>query len=194
MYIKDMDIETFDSVEKSIECSICLEEIKEGQKTLLIRGCRHGFHQECLDPWLVGNSTCPNCRGALRPPTEATPQQRIETLRELDRLYLTYSLYSWILQSFPGVKFRQHADRIHSFLRSFSWNEVRPISFNMTPRNRGSLSSLRALRGYLIQREATLFQQLHPTTPHPVLHRNPRVRQMVQQIHPQLSGFLASLS
>ena len=189
-----MDIEAFDLFGESIECSICLEEIKEGQRTLKIRSCQHGFHQDCLDPWLLANSTCPNCRGIVRPATEITPLQRSQHQRELDRLYLTYILYSWILLKFPGTQFRHHTNGIHSFLRSFSYEDIRPISFNMTPRNRASLSSLRVLRGYLIQRESNLFQQLHPSTPHPPLHRNPRVREMARQIHPRLTEFLVTLS
>lgn len=189
-----MNIEAFDLFGESIECSICLDEIKEGQRTLLIRSCQHGFHQECLDRWLSGNSTCPNCRGAVRSETEMTQFQRNEQQRELDRLYLTYILFSWILQSFPGSRFHQHMNSIHSFCQRLYWNEIRPIPFNMTPRNRGSLSTIRALRAYILQREVSLFQQLNPSSPHPVLHRNPRVLEMSCQIRPQLTSFLATLS
>jgi hypothetical protein len=189
-----MNIEAFDLFEEMIDCSICLEGIKEGQRALMITLCKHAFHQTCLDPWLLRNSTCPNCRSAIRPENEPTPLQRSIQQRELDRLYLTYVLYSWVLQKFNAVRFHQHTNAIHSFMNSFVWNEVRPISFNMTPRNRGSLSSIRALRGYIIQREANLFQELNPTSPHFALHRNPRVRQMGEQIQPQLTAFLATHS
>ena len=189
-----MNIEAFDLFGETFDCSICLEQIKEGQRTLLLTTCRHGFHQTCLDPWLLTNSTCPNCRGAIRPETELTPLQRQQHQRELDRIYLTYVLYSWIVQNITGLRFRQHTQSIHSFLSTITWNEVRPISFNMTPRNRLSLSTIRALRGYIVQREASLYSEVHPTTPHPVLHRNPRVRQIAQEIQPQLTAFLASLS
>jgi hypothetical protein len=187
-----MNVEAYDLFGETIECSICLDQIKEGERTLRITSCQHGFHQECLDPWLLANSTCPNCRGSVRPETEITPLQRIQNQRELDRLYLTYILYSWILQTFPGVLFHRNSNAIHTFLRSFSYNDIRPIAFTMTPRNRASLSSIRALRGYLIQRESHLFQDLHPNDPHIPLHRNPTVREMSRQISSQLNLFRQS--
>ncbi len=175
-----------------MDCSICLEPIKEEQPKKKLDSCCHEFHEDCLNPWLICNSTCPNCRNAIRPPTELTPQQRTQQQRELDRLYLTYILYSWILQEFSGVRFRNHTDAIHSFVESFSFEGMRPILFRMTPQNRGSLSSIRTLRGYLIQRESHLFHEVHPTAVHRALHRNPRVCEMSRQISSQLNLFRQS--
>lgn len=43
-------------------CSICLEEFKEKESIRVIE-CpgRHIYHVECIDKWLGGKKTCPNC-------------------------------------------------------------------------------------------------------------------------------------
>ncbi|XP_001624061.3 E3 ubiquitin-protein ligase ZNRF3 [Nematostella vectensis] len=46
--------------EKNPKCVICLEGFKNGQD-LRIVPCRHEFHKECVDPWLLSNFTCPLC-------------------------------------------------------------------------------------------------------------------------------------
>ncbi|KAJ0987513.1 hypothetical protein J5N97_005869 [Dioscorea zingiberensis] len=44
-------------------CVICLEEYEDGEKVRSLPTCRHMFHQECIDPWLVKSSSfCPVCR------------------------------------------------------------------------------------------------------------------------------------
>lgn len=184
-----MSLETFDLFGEEIDCSICLEQIKEGQKTVLITSCQHGFHQACLDPWLLRHSTCPNCRGPIE-----TQREALSNNRELDRIYLTYVLFSWILQTFNGLRFQRHYVTIHPFVSQLEWNSLRPIAFNMTTRNRTSLTSIRALRGYCISREATLFEQIHPSLTHRVIHRNPRVLQIRDEIQPQLNAFVQRLS
>ncbi|PVU92822.1 hypothetical protein BB559_003581 [Furculomyces boomerangus] len=49
-----------------LECLICFEEFEDDE---LIRSipCRHIFHKECIDTWLLGQSGfCPTCRLDLR--------------------------------------------------------------------------------------------------------------------------------
>jgi hypothetical protein len=43
-------------------CSICLENVQEGHRTL---PCGHEFHGECLREWLALQDTCPVCRATL---------------------------------------------------------------------------------------------------------------------------------
>jgi hypothetical protein len=173
-----------------MDCSICLEPIKENQTTTLLRSCQHTFHEQCLTPWLQTHVSCPNCRGAIdNDQTTFYQHQREHELRELDRVYLTYSLFSWILEKFSGGDFRRHSNAIHSFVSQLRWNSIRPIAFSMTPRNKVSLSSIKALRGYCISREQTLFQQLYPDEVHRIIHRNPRMLQIRSQIRQQLDEF-----
>ncbi|KAI8904480.1 hypothetical protein EDD86DRAFT_213564, partial [Gorgonomyces haynaldii] len=43
-------------------CAICLDEFVEGQRSRQLP-CRHVFHCECVDPWLLGHQRlCPICK------------------------------------------------------------------------------------------------------------------------------------
>ncbi|KAJ7533522.1 hypothetical protein O6H91_13G053600 [Diphasiastrum complanatum] len=44
------------------QCTVCLTEFQEGEKTRLLPKCNHAFHPECIDMWLFSHSTCPLCR------------------------------------------------------------------------------------------------------------------------------------
>ncbi|CAN0401678.1 unnamed protein product, partial [Hapterophycus canaliculatus] len=45
------------------ECTICIEDIEERQRTKVL-GCGHHFHDVCIHAWAKGSSkvVCPNCR------------------------------------------------------------------------------------------------------------------------------------
>jgi hypothetical protein len=45
-------------------CSICLEKILYLDCVLLF-GCNHIFHKNCLNTWIAVNCTCPNCRAEI---------------------------------------------------------------------------------------------------------------------------------
>lgn len=47
------------------DCPICLAEFTEGEKLRVLPNCNHGFHLDCIDRWLVSNSSCPMCRHSL---------------------------------------------------------------------------------------------------------------------------------
>lgn len=176
-----------------MDCSICLEQIQEDQKSTTLELCQHVFHESCLEPWLLTKSSCPNCRGPIQNEEHILSQERQRKLNELDKVYLTYTLFTWVLQTFNGLQFRKHFHSIHSFLSRVHWNSTRPIAFSMTPRNRASLTAIKALRGYCISREQTLFCELYPEEAHRVIHRNPRNVQIRQDIQQQLSEFARTL-
>ncbi|EAU76906.1 protein goliath-like [Anopheles arabiensis] len=46
--------------DEDIYCTICLEEIRPTSRWTL--PCRHSFHLDCLDKWMVNKQECPNCR------------------------------------------------------------------------------------------------------------------------------------
>ncbi|XP_059283287.1 RING-H2 finger protein ATL8-like [Lycium ferocissimum] len=47
------------------ECAICLLEYVEGDEIRVLPNCGHRFHLQCVDTWLVSNSSCPTCRQIL---------------------------------------------------------------------------------------------------------------------------------
>ncbi|GMH10690.1 hypothetical protein Nepgr_012531 [Nepenthes gracilis] len=50
------------------DCAVCLCEFYEKDKLKLLPLCSHAFHINCIDTWLLSNSTCPLCRGTLFTP------------------------------------------------------------------------------------------------------------------------------
>lgn len=47
------------------DCAVCLSEFSQDDKLRLLPICGHAFHINCIETWLLSNSTCPLCRGAL---------------------------------------------------------------------------------------------------------------------------------
>ncbi|TDH71890.1 hypothetical protein CCR75_002674 [Bremia lactucae] len=45
-------------------CCICLNDYEISQ-SLRVLPCSHHFHKECVDEWLLVNSTCPTCRKSI---------------------------------------------------------------------------------------------------------------------------------
>jgi hypothetical protein len=177
-----------------MDCSICLEGIQQEEQTIVIDSCQHTFHQRCVEPWFLRHSTCPNCRGPTQNQEELLSQERRRDLGELDRVYLTYILFTWILHHIHGVQFQTHSNRIHSFLSRVHWNDIVPLRFAMTPRNKNSLTSIKSLRVYCITREQILFHHLYPEETHRAIHRNPRTLQIQTGIEQQLVEFFESIS
>ena len=57
-------------LKEPFDCAVCLCEFLEQDKLRLLPMCNHAFHIECIDTWLLSNSTCPLCRGTLYSPFE----------------------------------------------------------------------------------------------------------------------------
>ncbi|CEM37943.1 unnamed protein product [Vitrella brassicaformis CCMP3155] len=52
-------------------CSICLEDLKEGETVRVLQQCGHVFHKSCIDIWLLRNAVCPLCKMSI--PAVGTP-------------------------------------------------------------------------------------------------------------------------
>lgn len=52
-------------LKEPFDCAVCLCEFSEQDKLRLLPICSHAFHIDCIDTWLLSNSTCPLCRGNL---------------------------------------------------------------------------------------------------------------------------------
>ncbi|XP_028778584.1 RING-H2 finger protein ATL46-like [Neltuma alba] len=55
-------------LKEPFDCAVCLSEFSENDKLRLLPTCSHAFHIDCIDTWLLSNSTCPLCRGTLFSP------------------------------------------------------------------------------------------------------------------------------
>ncbi|XP_040383290.1 E3 ubiquitin-protein ligase EL5-like [Oryza brachyantha] len=48
------------------DCAVCLAEYAAGDEVRVLPACRHGFHRECVDRWLLTRApTCPVCRAPV---------------------------------------------------------------------------------------------------------------------------------
>ncbi|MQM03622.1 hypothetical protein Taro_036409 [Colocasia esculenta] len=70
------------------DCAVCLCEFADEDKLRLLPVCSHAFHLNCIDTWLLSNSTCPLCRGTLFVPGLAieNPVFDLEDLRDEEGL------------------------------------------------------------------------------------------------------------
>ncbi|KAE8790958.1 RING-H2 finger protein ATL80-like [Hordeum vulgare] len=48
-------------------CSVCLEDLVDGEMVRQLPACKHLFHVGCIDMWLHSHTTCPVCRCDLSP-------------------------------------------------------------------------------------------------------------------------------
>ncbi|KAM5572067.1 E3 ubiquitin-protein ligase ATL23 [Rosa sericea] len=53
------------STASPVECAVCLENIKTGEKCRLLPNCGHSFHAQCIDSWLLKTPVCPVCRSCV---------------------------------------------------------------------------------------------------------------------------------
>ncbi|KAG2678945.1 hypothetical protein I3760_11G027900 [Carya illinoinensis] len=58
----------------SVDCAVCLENFMMGDKCRLLPNCKHSFHVQCIDSWVLKTPVCPICR------TCANPSLKIEVV------------------------------------------------------------------------------------------------------------------
>ncbi|KAG4926315.1 hypothetical protein JHK82_052117 [Glycine max] len=45
-----------------VDCAVCLENLITGDKCRFLPVCKHSFHAQCVDAWLLKTPICPTCR------------------------------------------------------------------------------------------------------------------------------------
>lgn len=68
--------EDLSALDEIIICNICQSQILLGDATMSTP-CSHTFHFQCLRPWMMNHSTCPNCRHDLSAPRPDSPDSAI---------------------------------------------------------------------------------------------------------------------
>ncbi|KAK3018278.1 hypothetical protein RJ639_003546 [Escallonia herrerae] len=69
-------------LKEPFDCAVCLCEFSEKDKLRLLPMCSHAFHINCIDTWLLSNSSCPLCRGTLFSPGYENPIFDFDDARE----------------------------------------------------------------------------------------------------------------
>lgn len=67
----------------SDECAICWEKFTIGSKLLLVEGCNHTFHRECLRLWAEKDARCPMCRAHIEKIDKESQQQPSQQAHQL---------------------------------------------------------------------------------------------------------------
>ncbi|KAK6122977.1 hypothetical protein DH2020_043276 [Rehmannia glutinosa] len=60
-YYKDIIM----GLKEPFDCDVCLSEFSGGDKLKFLPKCSHAFHIQCIETWLLSNSTCPLCRSLI---------------------------------------------------------------------------------------------------------------------------------
>lgn len=103
----------------SVECTVCLSMLEDGETARELPNCKHIFHVECIDKWLSSQSTCPVCR------TEAKPWMKAE---HREPPAGTAAATAPSLESVPSI-FPGMPDAVHGANKDSSSSSVRFSSF-----------------------------------------------------------------
>lgn len=82
----DTNTDLFDLFGQGGTCSVCMEDMQEGERVRAVHGCDHLFHAACVEPWLLSRGTCPMCRTPVvqvqaAPAALASTTEALETVR-----------------------------------------------------------------------------------------------------------------
>merc|ERR1719321_2389217 len=61
----------------SEECSICLNDVHDGDSKRTLPGCGHSFHKACIDLWVLRCAECPLCKTEVTTNCNAVPMTTV---------------------------------------------------------------------------------------------------------------------
>jgi Ring finger domain len=66
-------------------CSICIDDFEAGETLILLPRCKHAFHKDCIQPWLLERQgCCPLCKANVLPDEQETDESCADDPPELD--------------------------------------------------------------------------------------------------------------
>jgi hypothetical protein len=69
-------IRMLDASDTTTTCTICQDDMSEGNTIRTLNACHHTFHISCIDTWLTSNVRCPICRHDIRERTGSATEQK----------------------------------------------------------------------------------------------------------------------
>ena len=130
-----MSTELFDLFGETGYCTICQDDLAEGERVRAVTECQHLFHAKCLDAWLVQKAECPLCRVVVSvetavPAVPATVQttRAEEIAAQIQRYSLTYALMDGILRKFPSAAaYREMRHQVRTLVWNLVLSGTRPL-------------------------------------------------------------------
>lgn len=61
-----------------MDCQICMEEFKVGERVALSMNCDHVYHFECIRRWLLKKEDCPYCRQSMLTKESSTNKKHVD--------------------------------------------------------------------------------------------------------------------
>lgn len=60
--IPSFSFKGLDKGSSPVNCAVCLEHFESGEMCRMLPMCKHSFHAQCVDMWLLTTPLCPICR------------------------------------------------------------------------------------------------------------------------------------
>ncbi|KAK9090461.1 hypothetical protein Sjap_023638 [Stephania japonica] len=64
--LPSFDFQVGEKGSSPVDCAVCLENFSMGDRCRLLPLCKHSFHAQCVDSWLLKTPICPICRTSTK--------------------------------------------------------------------------------------------------------------------------------